>query len=105
MDFDQIDANESAKEKFLFVLGEVYREKKSLFHNAFSVKEIFENKEEVPREPSQVPGSPHWAETNISTPQKAAVLFRVLDFFEYSEHEMVEALRLVIYKPYEWWKR
>ena len=45
--------------------------------HSITPKEIFENKEEVPREPSQVPGSPHWAETNISTPQKAAVLFRV----------------------------
>jgi len=74
MHFDQIDANAPAKEKFLFIIGEVCREKNASFHSAFSVKEIFAKKEDLPREPSQIPGSPHWAK-KISQHHKKPQLF------------------------------
>lgn len=82
----------SAKEKFLHVLRKVYQKHKDISH-----KYISKDKSNF-RDPAYILNTPYWAENNISTPQKAIALFEVLDRLKYSDNEIVQYLKFVIYR-------
>lgn len=100
-----IDVDPSGKDKVLHVLGEVYRQHHASFHKALPIKGIAAAQADAGRDPAPIPGSEYWLETNLSTPQKAKVLLRLLDRLGYSDRDIVDALCLVLYKRPEWQKR
>jgi negative regulator of replication initiation len=87
----------SVKDKVIFWLGEIYRNDKASFDKVLSIDGVYRSKSDVRREPAQIPGSPYWVETNISTPQKAIVLFKVLDALGFDAVSIVEVLKSVVY--------
>ena len=96
LDFSFSEPHLSVKDKFILLLGEIYKNNKTSFEKALRIKGIYKSKSDVPREAAQILGAPYWVETNISTPQKAIVLFKVLDELEYDERSIVEALRYLL---------
>lgn len=85
----------SAKEKFLDVLGQIARKHKNSFSQVFS-QYISQDKNQL-RDPISIPNTSYWAENNISTPQKAIVLFKILDKFSYSDSDIVQYLKYITY--------
>ncbi len=76
----------------MYIFGKISQK-----HENIAYKYISNNKEDFP-DPACIQYTHYWAENNISTPQKAIALFRVLDRLKYSDNEIVQYSIFVVYK-------
>ena len=102
LDLSDVGQKRSAKGKYLTILSAIYKDKEADFDVVIQSPHPIEasyisTSKAVFREPGPVHGSPYWAETNLSTPQKAIVAFRMLDKLQYDNNQIVQIIRMILY--------
>jgi len=96
---------QSAVDKFLFILGEIYNQRTSDFEKIMAIQGrdrlyFAKSSEEIENSgnntyPKKIPGTPYWVMTNSSTGQKALMLNDALIAIGYSNEAARDAAKLI----------